>query len=64
MRHLVQDAEEGLQAAKISAESKEAEIMSMEKNVKSTRWADFQSILHHEALSERALKCPSAVAGI
>jgi len=40
MRHLVQDAEEGLQAATMSAESKEAEIMSMEKAVKSTRWAD------------------------
>ena len=64
MRRLVQDAEEGLQAATMSAESKEADIMSMEKAVKSTRWADLQSILHHDALCKQALKCPFAVPGL
>ena len=35
----MQDAEEGLQAAAQGAEAKEAEILSMEKAVQSTRCA-------------------------
>ena len=37
VKHHMQDAEEGVQAATQSAESKEADILSMEKAVQSTR---------------------------